>query len=458
MVTFFEYAQGAAVNIFVLLGFVALCTLRSLWAGRNRRPLPAWRLGLLFGLMATVAMFVPVFGGKGVIFDSRSGVVGAGALLGGPVAALFSLPLPIIYRLYIAGPGLIPGIMEILFPALLGSLCHLWLTRKSLEFTTRRIVISSAIAGLLSTLAVVAYIFLKSPSLLDVMPDRFSILVFILTAPISMALLASLTNIEHKHIAAVNSLAESERRMLHSQKMAAVGQLARKVAHSFANALTTIIGNAELARESPHDPAEVERLMDNIIEAGTEVSHLDRDLLAFSSPGNLNTRRMRLDKCLTGMEKVLRKTIGPEIEIEFVVDKDTGYVDIDPERIEQAIVHMAVNASEAMDAHGRLTVSVAPARLSFARRRQLQAGVHKKNQHKGHFAVLSVRDTGPGMNEETRLRVFEPFFTTKQDRQNSGLGLSTVYNIARQHDGFIEVRSTPGKGTVFSIYLPVTER
>ena len=453
--SFLELARGAVVNLFVLFGFVALCSMR--WCSATHRSAVApWQRGLLFGSMAVVAMLVPYVTAPGMFFDSRSGVMGAAALLAGPVAALVALPLPCAFRLYIGGPGTAPGLMEIVLPAFLGALCHLWFQRRNEGLTVRRVIAASLFTGLGANAVIVTFILVSMPEGLSHIGVTGSALV-VLNTPVSMALLSSLILLERRHSEAVDTLADGERRMLQSQKMAAVGQLAQKVAHSFANALSAIIGNAQLAKDQLDDSSPVNQLMDDTVAAMGRASRLNADLLAFSSPGSLDVRRMNLGKCILGLERILGETLGPEIEVVIDVEPDVGRVKIDPERIEQAVVHMAVNAADAMSGRGRLTLTVANADISDAENRRLQAGVREQDRHKGPFALLSIRDTGCGIPEETISRIFEPFFTTKEKRENAGLGLATVYNIIQQHNGCIDVHTAPGRGTTFLIYLPIPE-
>ncbi len=456
MITAIDFIQGVTIDLFVLLGFVALFVLYEQWPTRRQKKVSSWQFGLLTGLMALVAMFVPVVSDVGV-FDCRSGVIGAGALLGGPAAALVSLPLPLAYRLYLGNPGMLPGLLEILFPALFGSFCHLWIRKNAPSFKISYVIVSSLMVGFATTTTVTLLIAVARPELIEGMPSSIHILVFILNAPISMALLSSLIVVELRHFHAVETIAETEKRMLHSQKMAAVGQLSRKLAHSFANSLNVILGNAQVAKAQNKKDGAVQDLMDEIIGASSSVSELTGELLAFSSLGSLKTRQIKLGKCLQGVEQVLGNAVSSAVTVEIETAGDQK-VNVDPDRIEQAIVHMAVNASEAMAGKGKLTISVGPADLTRAEKEKLQAGVHERDRHNGAFALLRIEDTGCGMTDETISRVFEPFFTTKENKRNAGLGLSTVYNIIRQHDGFIDIISRPGKGSTFLIYLPVYKK
>jgi two-component system, cell cycle sensor histidine kinase and response regulator CckA len=137
------------------------------------------------------------------------------------------------------------------------------------------------------------------------------------------------------------------------------------------------------------------------------------------------------------------------------VDPDAGLVKVDPARIEQALLHLAVNGAEAMSKRGRLTLRAARADLSEQERQRLEAGTLLRDRHAGDFALITVTDTGRGMTPDQISHIFEPFYTTKKDRANAGLGLSSVYNIIALHNGYIDVQSQPGCGTTFLIYLPV---
>jgi signal transduction histidine kinase len=281
------------------------------------------------------------------------------------------------------------------------------------------------------------------------------IVLVILNTALSMGLLSGLILLEQKHFDAVEALADSERRMRHSQKMAAIGQLSQKVSHGFMNALTAILGHAQVAKDRAEGSPDIQKHMDGIIETVGRVSHLSGELLAFANPAPLRVRRMDLSRCTVGIREILAKAIGPGIDVVVESDTKVGDVDYDPNQIEQAIVHMAVNAAEAMAGSGRLTISVSRADLSREEAARLQAGTHEGDRHKGPFAVITMRDTGCGMSEETSARVFEPFFTTKTEQGNVGLGLSTVYSIVQMHNGFIDIDSQPGRGATFCIYLPI---
>ena len=158
---------------------------------------------------------------------------------------------------------------------------------------------------------------------------------------------------------------------------------------------------------------------------------------------------------LLGVEEIIRRTIAKNIDFVFKTSKDRCRVNLDPTQIEQAVMHLAINAIEAMPDGGTLTIETGPADLSSAESARLQAGVSKSDRHAGAFAMLSVTDTGRGMTHETEAHIFEPFYTTKESRQNPGLGLTTVYSIIEGHKGHIAVDSEPKRGSTFKIYLPM---
>ena len=455
VINFFELVKGLVTNLFVLLGFAAVCTLVSSWAIRRHQTASAWLVGLLYGGMCVVVMLVPVVTHSGWIVDCRAGVIGTAALLGGPVTGLMSLGFPLAYQFYVGGDRDIFGMFEVVFACAFGLLCHLWLRREEKVMSVRLAVICSVMVGLLTDLALMCVL----------MPDIFKrglseigmagVAMVILLTPVSTLLLCTLVVLEKLHFEAMETLAETERRMLHSQKMAAIGQLSHKIAHNILNSLTVIAGNAELAKKESHAPATITDCMEGIIKTVNSLSTLTGELVAFAAPGMLRFRRMDISKCLLGIENMLAKVIGTGIEVVVKGDPVVGDVMLDPNRIEQVIMHLAINAVEAMSGHGRLTITAVPADLSEQERTRLLAGVNEKKHLPKKLAILSVSDTGCGMSPEVVSRMFEPFFTTKEGQDNAGLGLSTVYNIVQHHHGFVDVQSRLGHGTTVLIYFPV---
>lgn len=185
-------AQGVLINVFLLLGFVALFSMLRDWPATRLKSIPVWANGLLFGIMAMVAMMVPSTATPGVIFDCRTGVIGAAALLGGPLCALASVPLPVLFRLHIGGAGVVPGLMEILLPALLGSACHLWCRRRSPIPALRGIVIQSLMVGACANGLIVISILAFLPRQELIPGVGGSLLVALLNGPVSMALFSAL--------------------------------------------------------------------------------------------------------------------------------------------------------------------------------------------------------------------------------------------------------------------------
>jgi CheY-like chemotaxis protein len=175
---------------------------------------------------------------------------------------------------------------------------------------------------------------------------------------------------------------------------------------------------------------------------------LTKQLLAFSRKQVMQPKVLDLNGAVTGIEKMLRRVIGEDIDLQTVTHASMGFVQADPGQLEQVIMNLVVNARDAMPRGGQVTLETANVRF-FAGDPDLPAPMEA-----GDWVLLSVSDTGFGMDETTRARIFEPFFTTKEPGKGTGLGLSTVYGIIKQSGGFVFVESEPGKGTTFKIYLP----
>ena len=240
-----------------------------------------------------------------------------------------------------------------------------------------------------------------------------------------------------------------EEQLRQSQKLEAIGRLAGGVAHDFNNILMSILGAADLLlMQLPPDEGAREEASE-IKLAVERGAGLTRQLLAFSRRQATRSQRVALDRVVAGMETMLRRLIGPEID--FRIQKRTEPLSVfaDPGQIEQVLLNLVVNARDAMPDGGRLTVSVDAVELDEAAAAAFAEG------KPGHYARLSVADNGQGMDEQTRGRLFEPFFTTKERGKGTGLGLSIVYGIVKQSGGYITVASERGRGTTFLIYLPL---
>jgi PAS domain S-box-containing protein len=242
-----------------------------------------------------------------------------------------------------------------------------------------------------------------------------------------------------------------EEQLLQTGKMDAIGQLAGGVAHDFNNLLTVIRGYGDLLKKQPDLTDASQEQIAEILEAARRASELTRQLLAFGRGQVLQLRNINLNKVVDGVENLLRRLIGEQLELKVVRGPDLGLVKADPGQIEQVIMNLAVNARDAMPGGGRLTIETANADLE-----EEEAGQHGAVAA-GPYVTLSVSDTGTGMYPETVARAFEPFFTTKDPGQGTGLGLAMVYGIVKQSGGDIRVSTELGHGTAFRIYFPRLE-
>ena len=239
-----------------------------------------------------------------------------------------------------------------------------------------------------------------------------------------------------------------EERLRQAHKMEAVGRLAGGVAHDFNNLLTIIRGNSDLLIDRDGADAFHKRCVEQIQKASGRAVSMTRQLLAFSRMQVLQPRVLDLNAVVAEMGKMLPRLIGEHIENVFVPEPKLKLVTADPGQIEQVLMNLAVNARDAMPESGTLTVRTANIEISQV------DGARHGSMTPGSYVLLSVSDTGIGMDEETKTHIFEPFFTTKEVGKGTGLGLATVYGIVKQSGGFIWVESTLGNGTAFEIYLP----
>jgi len=246
------------------------------------------------------------------------------------------------------------------------------------------------------------------------------------------------------------ALRKSEEELRHSQKMEAVGRLAGGVAHDFNNLLTAIIGYAELIATRTSSNSLAKQNAELIRKAGEQAAALTRQLLAFSRKQILQPRVIDLNTLVVEMERLLRRVIGERFDLQSHPDADNGRVKADPSQLEQVVLNLGVNARDAMPRGGKLVIRTENVILDGQSAAQLSASLLP-----GEYVMLSVTDTGAGMDEETMSHIFEPFFTTKGPGKGTVLGLATVYGIVRQTGGGISVESEVGKGSTFRIYLPV---
>lgn len=242
-----------------------------------------------------------------------------------------------------------------------------------------------------------------------------------------------------------------EEQLRQSQKLEAIGRLAGGVAHDFNNILMSIMGAADLLlmQLAPDDPARDEAT--EIKQSVDRGAGLTRQLLAFSRRQAVRPRVFALGDIVRGMDTMLRRLIGPEIDFEIICAPEPLMVVADSGQTEQVVLNLVVNARDAMPDGGRVTVRVEEVDVDVDDPATLALVEGKA----GRYAQLSVSDTGTGIDEQTRAKLFEPFFTTKEQGKGTGLGLSIVYGIVKQSGGYITVVSEPGEGATFLIYLPI---
>ena len=241
-----------------------------------------------------------------------------------------------------------------------------------------------------------------------------------------------------------------EEQLRQAQKMDAVGRLAGGVAHDFNNLLMVINGYTEVLLEQLEHGSAMHHNVESIQQAADRAATLTRQLLAFSRKQLLELKVVDVNTVIGDMERLLRPLIGENIELVTRLATDAGHTRADAGQLEQVIMNLVVNAKDAMPEGGKLTVrsSDVTVRENFREHRFVSPG---------RYAVISVADSGHGMDKETQSRIFEPFFTTKEKGKGTGLGLSTVYGIVKQSNGYVFAESEPGTGTTFYVYLPRVE-
>ncbi len=238
-----------------------------------------------------------------------------------------------------------------------------------------------------------------------------------------------------------------EEQLRQAQKIESIGMLAGGVAHDFNNLLLPILGFAEMARGGAVDARQAHQLS-QIIDAALRAKDLVRQLLAFSRKQMLEMRSLDLNDEIRRFEPILRRVVREDIRLDLELAPDLGPVRGDSSQIQQILMNLVVNAHDAMPGGGRMRIATAEADLGEARDPQLSA------LPAGRYVVVTVADTGEGMDANVRAHLFEPFFTTKEPGKGTGLGLATVHGIVKQHGGEIAVRTAPGTGTSFAVWLP----
>ncbi|HUR19172.1 MAG TPA: ATP-binding protein [Vicinamibacterales bacterium] len=248
----------------------------------------------------------------------------------------------------------------------------------------------------------------------------------------------------------VSERMKAEEALRQAQKMEAVGQLTGGIAHDFNNLLTIVIGNIELLqRRLPEDAGRLRRAADHAMQGARRAATLTQRLLAFSRRQALDPRPIDPNQLVQGMSELLRRALGETVVLETVLAGGLWRTTADPNQLENAILNLAVNARDAMPSGGKLTIETANTSLDEHYVEALAEPVPP-----GQYVLISVSDTGTGMDKATMDRVFEPFFTTKEAGKGTGLGLSQVYGFVRQSNGHARIYSELGQGTAVKIYLP----
>jgi PAS domain S-box-containing protein len=241
-----------------------------------------------------------------------------------------------------------------------------------------------------------------------------------------------------------------EKQLLEAQKFEAIGQLAGGIAHDFNNMIGAIMGWADIGSEETEPDSRLHRHFEKVRHQAQRAAVLTRQLLAFARRQILEARDIDLNQTVIETLSLLEKVIGSNIEIKANLAPDLAIVRADPTQVEQVLMNLCINARDAMPNGGALVIDSMNVTFDdkFCAARALA--------RPGQYAMLAVSDTGTGMDEATLSRIFEPFFTTKEFGKGTGLGLATVYGIAQQHGGFVDVESRLGEGSTFRVYLPIS--
>jgi nitrogen-specific signal transduction histidine kinase/ActR/RegA family two-component response regulator len=252
-----------------------------------------------------------------------------------------------------------------------------------------------------------------------------------------------------ERIHAEEALHAAQEQLRQSQKLEAIGQLAGGVAHDFNNLLTVIRGNTELVLMNPAQlPALAVDCLQQSVAAADRAAKLTRQLLAFSRKQVMQSHPLNLSEVVSSTSKMLRRIIGEHIQLQCSFSPNLPLVQADAGMLEQALINLAVNARDAMSRGGQLSISTGCVELNDATAREHEEG------RAGRFVTLTVADTGTGIALADLPHIFEPFFTTKEIGKGTGLGLATVYGVVKQHQGWIEVSTSVGAGSCFTLFLP----
>ncbi|BBA69371.1 PAS domain S-box protein [Geobacter sulfurreducens] len=242
-----------------------------------------------------------------------------------------------------------------------------------------------------------------------------------------------------------------EEQLRHSQKLEAVGRLAGGIAHDFNNILTVIMGCGNILKMDGALADRQNEMLGQIIRSAERAAQLTRGLLAFSRRQVIKPQNVDLDEIVRNVQKLLVRIIGEDIQLKSIFNGAGLTVSVDSGQIEQVLINMVANARDAMPRGGVITIETSRERVDTP------FVMSQDNAQPGRYAVISVSDTGTGMDEETVKRLFEPFFTTKDVGKGTGLGMAIAYGIIKQHNGFVTVASEVGKGSTLKVYLPLVD-
>jgi len=240
----------------------------------------------------------------------------------------------------------------------------------------------------------------------------------------------------------------AQEQLRQSQKMEAIGQLAGGIAHDFNNLLTVINGYSTLVLQKIDGNDQIRKEVEQILNAGERAATLVRQLLAFGRRQVLEPRQLNVNSLIASLHKILCRLIGENITLSTHLSPDIGLVKADPSQIEQIIMNLVINARDAFERGGNISIETANRDLDDAFVRV------NRGSKAGSYVMISVRDSGMGMSEECIARIFEPFYSTKEQGKGTGLGLATVYGIVKQSSGYIQVQSEIGIGSEFRVFLP----
>lgn len=260
-----------------------------------------------------------------------------------------------------------------------------------------------------------------------------------------------LTAANERLVEEARSRATAEDRLRQAQRMDAVGQLTGGIAHDFNNMLAVVIGSLDLLKRRVGDDPKLLRLIDNAHEGAERAATLTARLLAFSRQQSLRPEVVNVNQLVEGLRDFLKRTLGENVRIRNVLDKNTPDIYADASELENVIINLAANARDAMPGGGTLTIETGRETLSEGQE------IHGQWLEPGTYASIAVTDTGEGMPENVLAKVFEPFFTTKPVGRGTGLGLSQVHGFVLQSGGALEIRSAPQEGTCIEILLPKAE-